>query len=133
MIKFTIPIESATKKNHGFIIHTGNPCPVCKRGMGNTVMLPSAPYQKYEKACKKHMPKIDTINFPVNIKYIFYKGTHRKCDLTGLIQAIDDIMVKYGIIADDNFSIVVGHDGSRVMYDKAFPRTEVVIEEIKDD
>ena len=34
MIKFTIPIESATKKNHGFIIHTGNPCPVCKRGMG---------------------------------------------------------------------------------------------------
>jgi len=49
------------------------------------------------------------------------------CDLNGLIQAIDDILVKYGVISDDNFNIVVGHDFSRVMIDKVNPRTEIVI------
>lgn len=53
--------------------------------------------------------------------------TKRKCDLTNLLEAIDDVMVKYGLLADDNFSIIESHDGSRVLYDKENPRTEVTI------
>jgi Holliday junction resolvase RusA-like endonuclease len=58
--------------------------------------------------------------------------TKRKCDLTNLLQALDDIMVKGGLLEDDNYTIIAGHDGSRVLYDKHEPRTEVVIERIED-
>ena len=36
-------------------------------------------------------------------------------------------MVKYKLIEDDNFSIIASMDGSRVMYSKEQPRTEVEI------
>ena len=57
--------------------------------------------------------------------------TKRKCDLTNLLEAIDDILTHYGVIADDNYSIVAAHDGSRVFVDKQNPRTEVIIEEVR--
>ena len=41
-------------------------------------------------------------------------------------------MVKHKCIADDNSNIIFGTDGSRVLYDKDFPRTEVYIE-VEDD
>lgn len=132
MITFTIPLEPRTKKNSGMILHLGNKCPACKRGM-KAFMLPSKLYTQYEKDCKKFMPKIPTINRPVNIKCIFYKGSLRKCDLNGLHQAIDDILVVHKIIADDNFTIVTGHDGSRVKYDKENPRTEIYITELNEN
>lgn len=56
--------------------------------------------------------------------------TRRVVDLVGLLQAVDDVMVHYGTIKDDNSRIVAGHDGSRVLYDKENPRTEIVIEKI---
>jgi Holliday junction resolvase RusA-like endonuclease len=57
--------------------------------------------------------------------------TRRKCDLTNLLEAIDDILTHYGVIADDNYCIVQSHDGSRVFVDKDDPRTEVIIEEVR--
>jgi Holliday junction resolvase RusA-like endonuclease len=53
--------------------------------------------------------------------------TRRKVDLTNLLEAIDDVMVKAGLLADDNADIVQSHDGSRVLYDKDRPRTEIYI------
>ena len=44
-----------------------------------------------------------------------------------LLAAVDDLLVEAGIIADDNSKIVVSHDGSRVLYDKENPRTEITI------
>lgn len=58
--------------------------------------------------------------------------TARPCDLTNLLEAVDDVLVKGKIIADDNYKIVAGHDGSRVFVDKDNPRTEIFIEEIDD-
>jgi hypothetical protein len=55
--------------------------------------------------------------------------THRKCDLTNMLEAVDDILVGASVLQDDNFTIVQSHDGSRVMYDKEHPRTEVYIAE----
>ena len=46
---------------------------------------------------------------------------------TNLLEAIDDIMVKAGLLVDDNFTIIQSHDGSRVFYDKNNPRTEIRI------
>ena len=46
--------------------------------------------------------------------------------------ALDDILVQAGVLADDNRDIVVGHDGSRVFWDKENPRVEITITEVND-
>lgn len=118
-MNFTIPIEPVTKKNHSQVVMI----------KGRPVVLPSKPYQEYEKKCKQYIPKIsEPINYPINLKCHFYKGTHRKCDLTNLLQAVCDILVKYRILEDDNYSIVSTTNGSEVFYDKENPRTEIYIE-----
>ena len=58
---------------------------------------------------------------------MFYMKTKRTVDLTNLEEAIDDVLVKYGVLKDDNSQIVVSHDGSRVLHDPKSPRTEVTI------
>lgn len=122
MIKFTIHLEPRTKKNHQRIAVRGN-----KR-----FILPSEQYAQYEHDCGYFIKKRSKpIDYPVNIKCLFYMKTRRKCDLTNLLEAIDDILTHYGVIADDNYSIVQSHDGSRVYVDKENPRTEVIIEEVR--
>ena len=59
--------------------------------------------------------------------------TRRVVDITGLHQALHDILVKGGVLKDDNSNIVASTDGSRVRYDKDNPRTEVEIMEAEDD
>jgi Holliday junction resolvase RusA-like endonuclease len=54
----------------------------------------------------------------------------RLCDLTNHLEAIDDVMVKAGLLSDDNYKILASHDGSRVLVDKDNPRTEVEITQI---
>jgi len=122
-MKFTIPIEPVTKKNSQQII-------MCK---GRPMIIPSKKYREYEKRAIQYLCFCtDYINYPVNIEAHFYMGTRRKCDLTNLLEAIDDVLVKAGVIEDDNYTIIVGHDRSRVHYDKENPRTELIITEVKD-
>ena len=61
----------------------------------------------------------------------FFTETKRKIDLTNLLNAIDDAMVKSGLILDDNRDIIAAHDGSRVFHDKFNPRIEVKNNRIK--
>lgn len=121
-IKFTIPLPPITKKNHQQIVRPN--------GMNRPIVIPSKQYKQYEKDAAYFIPKGQVITVPVNVKCIFYMPTRRKCDLTNLLEAIDDIMVRCGLLADDNYTIVHSHDGSRVMYSKDNPRTEVEITEI---
>ena len=118
IIKFTVPLPPITKKNSQRIVIRGN-----KR-----CILPSEKYQEYESAALWLIPKRGIpIDFPVNVKCLFYMPNNRLCDLTNHLEAIDDIMVKAGLLKDDNYKILVSHDGSRVMVDKNNPRTEVEI------
>ena len=124
-MKLTIPIEPRTKKNSSQIIYNKK----LKRAM----VIPSPQYKKYEKECGSYLPKMEeVIDYPVEITAHFYMKTRRRVDLTNLLEALDDILVKYKIISDDNYKILVSHDGSRVHYDKEFPRTEIEIKEVKD-
>ena len=79
------------------------------------------------------MPHIEPIDYPVNVKAIFYMPTKRRVDLVNLEQALLDVLVKYGVLADDNSQIVVSMDGSYVDYDKEKSRTEVYIYEKEDE
>lgn len=84
--------------------------------------------------CIWFIPKrSEPIDYPVNVKCLFYMPTRRRCDLTNMLESIDDVMVKAGLLKDDNFKIIAAHDGSRVLYDRANPRTEVYIERINDE
>lgn len=64
---------------------------------------------------------------------VFYMPTRRKVDLTNLMEAAHDTLVAAKIFADDNYTIIASVDGSRVLYDKENPRTEIFIEEMSDD
>ena len=127
MIKFTIPLAPVTKKNSQTI--------AVNRATGRPFVLPSKRYKEYEYNCGEYIPfdraKGDTIKpdtYPVNVKCLFYMPTRRRVDLTNLLEAIDDILTTYNVLPDDNSKYLGGHDGSRVLYDKDNPRTEVIIE-----
>lgn len=122
-IKFIIPLNTVTKKNSQQII-------VAK---GRRIPIPSKVYRRYEESCRWVLPKVETIKNPVNIKAVYYMKTHRKVDLCNLHEALHDVLVKYRIIEDDNSSIVVSTDGSRVYYDPKNPRTEVEITEMENN
>ena len=95
------------------------------------MVVQSEIYKQYEKDAGWFLTKPPVpISEAVNVRCTFYRDSERRCDLTNLLEAVDDILVKYGILADDNFKILAGHDGSRVYVDKKRPRTEIVIEQI---
>ena len=55
-----------------------------------------------------------------------------KVDLSNLEEAICDILVHYGVLADDNRNIVATMDGSKVLWDKENSRTEIEITKLSD-
>lgn len=119
MIQFTIPLTPISKKNSQQILR--NP------RTGKPFIVPSKKYKEYEEAAGWFLPKIPTITTAVNVKCLFYMPTRRRCDLTNMLEAVDDLLVKHGVLVDDNCTVVESHDGSRVLYDKEHPRTEVTI------
>lgn len=119
-MKFTIPVAPITKKNHQQII----------RVKGKPMVIPSKQYRQYEKDCAPFL-RAAGIDKPVNVKAVYYMPTRRRVDLVNLHESLCDVLVRYGVISDDNSKIIVSMDGSRVMYDKDNPRTEVEIEEVE--
>lgn len=116
----TLGIAPITKKNHSQIIKV----------KGRLMVIPSKQYREFEKACAEFIPQMPFQMFdcPVNVKCEYYMPTKRKVDLVNLEEATLDVLVKYGILLDDNSNIVASMDGSRVFYDKQNPRTEIEIE-----
>ena len=93
-------------------------------------VMPSKAYKEYEALCLSQLRKKETpISSPVNVECVYYMPTLRRVDLCNLLEATSDILVRAGVLSDDNSDIVVSHDGSRVLYDKNYPRTEITITE----
>lgn len=119
-ISFVIDVIPRTKKNSNRIVKIGN-----KRKV-----ISSKQYEEFEKEC---IYKLDNklkqlcIEKPINIRAVFYMDTKRRVDITNLLNALDDMLVKAGVIKDDNRNIVASHDGSLVLYDKIRPRIEIEI------
>lgn len=121
-MNITIPLTPVTKKNSQRIVFV----------KGRPMVIPSAKYKEYEKACALYVHKrIVPIDVPVNVRCVYYMPTRRRVDLVNLQECTLDILVKYGVLADDNSNIVVAMDGSRVLYDKENPRTEITITPIE--
>lgn len=119
-MKFTIPLPPRTKKNSNQIVrnsYTGKPS-----------IIPSKVYREYEKYALWLVPRLSKpIDYPINLKCIFYMPNKRRVDKVNLEEAIQDVLVKAGVLADDNRNIVATTDGSMVLLDRENPRTEVEI------
>lgn len=99
---------------------------------GKPRIIPSKQFAEYEKAALYQLMPVrphTAVDYPVNVKCVYYMPTNRRVDLTNLLAATMDILVDAHVLADDNAKIVVGHDGSRVMYKADKPRTEIEIKE----
>lgn len=120
---FTLSGIPRTKKNSQSVI--SNP------RTGRPMIIQSKAYREYEKECLEQIKGLglDTMQIaePVNVMCLFYMPTKRKVDLQNLVSAAMDVLVKGGVLEDDNYRIVYGNDGSRVLFDKDNPRTEVYI------
>lgn len=127
---YIIPLPPVTKKNSSQIIFTGAKCPVCKRGH-TPRLLPSKKYREYEEAALWCLQRKEPITTPVNVQCLFYMPTKRKVDKSNLEEACHDLLVIAGVLADDNRDIIAATDGSRVLYDKENPRTEIYITDYK--
>ena len=125
-VKFTLPLRPVTKKNSGQIVMRGS----------YPMLLPSKQYMQFEKDSTPYFLRVKMqageINYPVNVKCIFYMETHRRVDLCNLLNAVDDAMVASGLVIDDNRDIIAAHDGSRVYWDKDNPRIEIEITKMED-
>lgn len=117
--------EPHTKKNSARILRSGS---------GRPFVAPSAAFEAYQESClwqirTPHNP----VSARVNVRCVYYMKTARRVDLANLIEATTDILVKAGVLADDNSQIVAAHDGSRVDYDKNHPRVEIEITEMEEE
>jgi Holliday junction resolvase RusA-like endonuclease len=119
----TLPLIPVTKKNNQRMFKSYR--------TGKSFPVQSKRYLEYEREADWYLPRLD-INYPINLKAIYYIEARRIVDITNLNSALHDVLVKCGVIADDNCRIVVSTDGSRVRWDKDDPRTEIWIEQITD-
>ena len=121
----TLAGDPRTKKNSQRLVVVG----------GRHIPLTSRAYAEYEADCLAQITgdKKKGIDFPVNVCCVYYMATRRRVDLVNLLEATDDILVKGGVLHDDNSGIIASHDGSRVYYDKQHPRTEIMIDWAKED
>lgn len=125
-LHFVIYGNPRTKKNSGRIAYN--------KRTGKPFVLPSKAYEDYTAdALRQIVYGGEPISCRVNCKYLYYMQTKRLCDRLNLQEATDDILVERGVLADDNYSIVAGHDGSRVYVDKDNPRVEITITAIGEE
>lgn len=92
-------------------------------------LIPSKQYIEFERKSAEYCPELH-IDYPVNVQIIAYVERRSKIDLANMLNAVDDILVKYKTVNDDNRNIIYGHDGSRILYDKEAPRVEITITKI---
>ena len=125
--RYLIPEIPRSKKNSQQIC--------VNRKTGRRFVRQSEQYNDFETAASYflHPKPKKPIDYPVTVKCTFWMPTRRKVDKSNLEAAIHDILVKYGILDDDNRDILASTDGSRVYYDKGNPRVEIEICPLKEE
>ena len=126
-IKYIVKLPPVSKKNSQQIL--------TNRKTGRPFIMPSSKYRQYEREAawflKPRPPR--PIECEVSVKCLFYMPTRRRVDLNNLLEAATALLVSAGVLKDDHCGIVVSHDGSRVLYDKESPRTEITITRMPGD
>ena len=100
-----------------------------KTGNTYTMPLPSKQFKAYEDDCLRQITGDfrRRIKRPINLQVVYYMQTRRVVDLVNLLEGTCDILKDAGVVTDDNRNIIASTDGSRVLWDKKNPRTEITI------
>lgn len=131
LLQYDLLGEPRTKKNSQQIIKV----------KGRPVIIPSAAYKKYEVQCGQYLQNKPEkpIDSPCEVTCLYFLQRNKdgsipkkKPDLTNLMEATHDILVKHKILADDNSSIIFSVDGSRVYWTTSEPHTLVEIRSLDD-
>ena len=122
-MKIIIPIIPRSKKNSQQIISNLK----TKRPM----IIQSKLYANFERECGLYLKRYKSnIDYSINLKIDFYVPDKRRRDIANYIEAIQDVLVKYEVIKDDNYNIITSLDGTRMYIDKENPRVEIEITKI---
>ena len=126
-IKITIPEMTRPKKNSQQIIFN--------RRTHRPMIIQSEQYLAFEKICGIYLKPIakelkTPIDYPIKLKCTFYFPDKRRRDTVNMLEAIQDILVKYKVLEDDNYTIVASLDGTRSIYEKGREETIIEIEEV---
>lgn len=127
----TLPGNPVTKKNSQRILKNGR--------TGAHFVAPSSNFVYYQNCCLIYLRRCSgipekPIDYKVNVRCLYFMETRHRVDLLNLLESTMDILVKARILADDNSTIVAGHDGSRVILGCGKPgRVDIYIEELKDE
>lgn len=123
-MKIIIPVIPRSKKNSQQIISNSR----TKRPM----IIQSKLYANFERECGLYLKRYKSnIDYSINLKIDFYVPDRRRRDIANYIEAIQDILVKYEVIKDDNYNIIESLDGTRMHIDKENPRVEIEITKIE--
>ena len=116
-MRFTIKGNPPTKKNSAQIVMAG----------AHPRLMPSKAYREYEQVFLWQVPAAakQKLDLPHTLRCVYYMQTRRRVDLNNLLAATADLLVKAGVLEDDNSRIIYSLDGSRVRYDKENPRVEI--------
>ena len=122
--RFMLPMVPRTKKNS---------MEIRRRRDGSQFVSPSGEYQIWERSAAEYLEALnwwrEPLSGPVNLSEHFYMPNARRVDISNLTEAIDDVLVRAGVIADDCVRVVAGHEGSYVAIDRNNPRVEIIISE----
>lgn len=126
-LKIVIGIEPRTKKNNSEVKFN--------RKTGKPFISPSKAFKEYQAECFPYLYPMRHVlegKKGLNIQAVYYMRTRRRVDLNNLHNALHDILVHYEVIDDDNSEVIAATDGSRVKFDKDFPRTEITITQVQE-
>lgn len=120
-----IPIQCRSKKNSQQILYN--------KKTRKPFISQGELYKQFEIECGYFLNRYRyNIDYPINLKCTFIVPDRRKRDIVNLLNAIQDILVKYNVIADDNYNIVASVDGSRIIYKKGQKETIIEINKMED-
>lgn len=118
-LEIIIPGEVISKKNGQKIIRCGK-FPRIKAGDA---------YLKWEKQAVQELQfkRINwTGDYPIELHMFFYRKTRRAFDYSNMVESIQDMLIKAGVILEDNFLHVIPVV-SGMSIDKDHPRVVVNI------
>lgn len=119
-LKIVVEVIPRSKKNSQEIIFN--------RKTGKRMVIQNKRYTEFEKECKWFMPKLEKpIDYPINLSCRFYVNDARRRDIANYLEAIQDILVKYKVIEDDNYNIIASLDNCKMEIDRVRPRCEIEI------
>ena len=134
VLHYTIFGAPRTKKNSQTIAGSGPRCPACHKPEKQWIRQGKVHDQYAELAGWQLRPRPrKPIDYPIQIKYLFFLDADRIVDDLNLAAAADDLLIQNGIIKDDNRRIVKSHDGTRSYVDRENPRTEIYITRMPDE